>query len=324
MRLSRRALLGAVGCAAMGCSRRESQSATTNVSANADANANASANVSANADADANASANANVLEWDLGTQNWGPGRAAIVVPSWGGANARYPVLVALHGRGEAVKPPSEGAMGWPRDYALTRAFDRLRAPPLRSDDYEGFVDSGHLSRANADLARQPFAGLIVACPYMPDLNPRSRDDRRAYETFLLHALLPRVRRDTPALSTPEATGIDGVSLGGAMALRIGLANPDAFGAVGALQPAIGDEEMSEWTTLARVARARRASLKLRLQTSTDDYFRDAIQHTSQAWTTAGVAHDFALFPGPHDYAFNRGPGSIEMLLWHDRALARS
>ena len=33
------------------------------------------------------------------------------------------------------------------------------------------------------------------------------------------------------------------------------------------------------------------------------------------------VAHEFVVVAGPHDYAFNRGPGGIEMLLWHDRVL---
>jgi iron(III)-salmochelin esterase len=27
------------------------------------------------------------------------------------------------------------------------------------------------------------------------------------------------------------------------------------------------------------------------------------------------------VIPGGHDYTFNRGPGGIEMLLWHDRVL---
>ena len=69
-------------------------------------------------------------------------------------------------------------------------------------------------------------------------------------------------------------------------------------------------------------ARERRPALKLRLLTSHDDYFRGPILAISQAWRAAGVAHDFADLPGPHDYVFNRGPGSIELLLWHDRALA--
>ena len=42
----------------------------------------------------------------------------------------------------------------------------------------------------------------------------------------------------------------------------------------------------------------------------------------SAAWRAAGIAHDFADVPGPHDYVFNRGPGSIELLLWHESALA--
>ena len=28
----------------------------------------------------------------------------------------------------------------------------------------------------------------------------------------------------------------------------------------------------------------------------------------SRAWAAAGIAHDFADLPGPHDYVFNRGP----------------
>ena len=49
--------------------------------------------------------------------------------------------------------------------------------------------------------------------------------------------------------------------------------------------------------------------------------------HTAQEVREGGadhVAHDFADIPGPHDYPFNRGPGAIELLLWHDRVLARS
>jgi hypothetical protein len=37
--------------------------------------------------------------------------------------------------------------------------------------------------------------------------------------------------------------------------------------------------------------------------------------------TQANIAHEFKLLTGPHDYVFNRGPGAVEMLLFHDRAL---
>ncbi|HXN30850.1 MAG TPA: alpha/beta hydrolase-fold protein [Polyangiaceae bacterium] len=260
-----------------------------------------------------------------MGQQAWGRARAAIVVPTWGGGpELRYPVLVALHGRGEALKPPAEGMMGWPRDYAMVHAIDRLRAPPLRDSDYLGFVDAPRLAQANSSLAARPFGGVIVACPWLPDFHPTATVDIAAYGRFVLDELLPRVRRETPALRAPEATGIDGVSLGGVIALRIGLTSPESFGAVGGIQPAIAEGQSGEWTALAQAARARRSAMKLRLLTSHDDYFRDAITAVSQAWRLGGIDHDFADVLGPHDYVFNRGPGSIELLLWHDRALARS
>jgi hypothetical protein len=259
-----------------------------------------------------------------MGAQPWGQGRAVVVIPAWAPPDARFPVLVALHGRGEAMKSPAEGALGWPRDYAMVRAFDRLHAPPLREADFEGLVEPAHLTETNDALKKRPFGGLIVACPWLPDVHQAATADVTPYARFVLDALLPRVRRDTPALAVPESTGIDGVSLGGILALRIGLTGPDAFGAIGGIQPALGDESTAEWSALAQAARARRPGLRLRLATSQFDYFRDPIFALSRAWTASGVAHDFADLPGPHDYVFNRGPGSIELLLWHDRALARA
>jgi hypothetical protein len=266
------------------------------------------------------ASPNVRVLEWDFGAQPWGRARAVVVVPQWGGADARYPVLIALHGRGEALKPPADGAMGWPRDYAMVRAIDRLRAPPLRVTDFEGLVEGPRLDETNASLAARPFGGLIVACPWLPDVHPAATGDIGEYTRFLLEALLPRVRAETPAMPGPEATGINGVSLGGAEALRIGLAHAEAFGAVGGIQPAVSDLPSADWTAMATAARSRRPGLKLRLLTSHDDYFHDSVVGVSRAWTAAGITHDFADVVGPHDYIFNRGPGSFDLLLWHDRA----
>jgi hypothetical protein len=266
-------------------------------------------------------SPNVRILQWDMGAQPWGAARAAVVVPAWGTPDQRFPVVIALHGRGEAVKTPPEGALGWPRDYALVRAIDRLRAPPLREADFEGLVEAPRLADMNASLAKKPFGGLIVVCPWLPDVRPAATGDITPYTRFLFDALLPRVHRETPALTAPEATGIDGVSLGGVIALRVGLAYPDAFGAVGGIQPAFADGQNADWTALALAARAKHPDLRLRLLTSHDDYFHDLVTGVDHAWSAAGIAHDFADVVGPHDYVFNRGPGSIELLLWNDRAL---
>ena len=262
------------------------------------------------------------VLEWDFDGSVGNMTRAAIVVPSWGAPDARYPVLVALHGRGEAVKPPALGALGWPNDYQLVRAMNRLRAPPLTDADYEGLSDPERMAKLNASLQEKPFRGLIVACPHVPDVMYGEGPSVAEVGDFITRVLLPRVRKETPARDGPESTGIDGVSMGGMLALRVGLSNPTAFGAVGTLQAAIREEEAAELTALAKAARAARPKLPLRLLTSHDDYFRMAIRRLSESLRAAGIDHELADVPGPHDYIFNRGPGSIEMLAWHDRLLA--
>jgi iron(III)-salmochelin esterase len=267
------------------------------------------------------ASPNVKLLQWDLGAQPWGPGRAVVVVPAWGAPDERFPVVLALHGRGEAVKSPAEGALGWPRDYALVRAVDRLRAPPLRETDYEGLAEPAHMAEVNASLAKRPFGGLVVVCPWLPDVRQASTADVTPFARYLLDVLLPRVRRETPAIVASEATGIDGVSLGGVIALRIGLTYPEAFGAVGGIQPAFGDGQNADWTALALEAHTKRPGQRLRLLTSHDDYFHDVVAGVDHAWTAAGIAHDYGDVVGPHDYVFNRGPGSLELLLWNDRAL---
>lgn len=262
-----------------------------------------------------------------VGTTTWtfdNGGRAVIIVPGWTKPDEKLPVLIALHGRGEANKGPAEGVMGWPRDYALLRAIDRVCTPPLTGADYEGFFDPKRLAQTNADLVTTPFKGLIVVCPYLPDVDLHKLTPMRDYGRYLLETVMPRVRKELPAVASPSALGIDGVSLGGAVALRVGLANPDAFGAVGSLQAAVSEDQVAELTESAKAARSRNPKLALRLLTSKEDYFRSAISHTSSSWKSAGIEHDYADVPGPHDYPFNRGPGAIEMLLWHDRVLARS
>jgi enterochelin esterase-like enzyme len=254
-----------------------------------------------------------------------GPEKAVVIVPRWGKPGERFPVLVALHGRGEAVRGLDAGARGWLRDYGIDRTIARLRSPPLTRDDFMGFVDEGRLARINASLAERPFRGLVVACPWVPDvLSDRHRNNLDAampFGDFVVQKLLPSVVSGAPALADRSATGIDGVSLGGRVALQVGLSHPDRFGAVGTLQPAIQDAEAQEWSRRAGRAIADAGSTYLRLLTSDRDYFRAAIETLHMALQDARVPHEHLVVVGPHDYVFNRGPGGIEMLLWHDRVL---
>lgn len=240
-------------------------------------------------------------------------------------AGQRFPVLIAMHGRGEALKGPEKGARGWVDDYWLPRAIDRLHRPPLRTADLLELGDADRIARMNEALGQQPYRGLVVVCPYTPDIlaGDRPFSAALALARFLVDELLPRVRKETPALAAPESTGIDGVSLGGRASLLVGLERPEAFGVVAGLQAAFDSADAPELARRARQAREKNPSLVLRLLSSEGDFFLNPTRAISRALTAEGVAHVLTVIPGPHDYEFNRGPGAFEMLFFHDRALRR-
>jgi enterochelin esterase-like enzyme len=252
-----------------------------------------------------------------------GPMHVVVSVPERSAASARLPVLVALHGRGEALKGPARGARGWVDDYWMPRAISRLHHPPLTSSDLLGMADAARLTRINESLTRAPYRGLIVVCPYTPDIWAGNQPLSRAepLTRFVVEELLPRVYREVAAVGTPESTGIDGVSLGGRAALLVGLNRPEAFGAVAALQPAFSSADAPALAQLAKRARERNPKLRIRLLTSLEDFYLVSTRHISRALTEAAVPNQLDVVPGTHDYDFNRGPGVYEMLLFHDRAL---
>lgn len=262
-------------------------------------------------------------LSWIFPEGPFGGTEVVIAIPPRADAQARFPVLIAFHGRGESVKGSRRGSRGWLDDYQLARAVSRLGNPPLHAADFESFVGGERLGLLNADLLERPYSGLIVVCPFLPDVLKGSSAFKQAepLTRFIVDVLLPRVYAKTPALGTAASTGIDGVSLGGRAALLVGLSRPAAFGAVGALQAAIDAKELDRWSALAAQAMSRNPGLVLRLLTSDEDYFLRVNEQLSSALTGKAVPHRLLRVVGTHSYRFNRGPGSLEMLLFHDRVL---
>ena len=251
-------------------------------------------------------------LTWDYPETELGPMRVVVLLPERE-PNARLPVLVAMHGRGEALKGPEAGARGWVDDYWL----------PASIEDFRGFADDARLARLNESLKKRPYQGLIIVCPYTPDILPADEpiDKAAPIARFVVDTVLPRVYRDTPAIGTPATTGIDGVSLGGRASLGIGLLRPRAFAVIGSLQAAIRNDNSDDIIRRAREAKAQKPDLFLRLLTSSDDYFLKANLSLAETLSASGIRPALVNIPGPHDYIFNRGPGAYEMLMLHDRVL---
>lgn len=255
----------------------------------------------------------------------WGSQRVLVMFPRLPGSREhplrrRWSLLVALHGQGEARRGVDRGFLAWSVDYRLPDAFAALARGRLGMRDYAGLVRPEHLAAVNAGLARERFEGLMVACPYTPDLISEAPGSERirAWSDWVAGPMLEAIRAELPGAARGRAsTGIDGVSLGGMLALEVGLRHPESFASVGALQPAIRGREEA----IAALARPD-GEQRIRLLTSDGDPFRAPTRELSELLRERHVAHDLAEVPGPHDYAFNRGPGGLEMLLFHERALA--
>ncbi len=257
---------------------------------------------------------------WDWAVTPMGPMRAVVMVPRDLPPGVRLPLLVALHGWGESVRGVERGAWAWPRDYELGASDRALRQRPLAREAFLGWVGSARFSALRRDLAVRPYRGVVVVAPYTPDLMEESAAGRLpGYADWIARVLVPRARRELPVLPGRAATGIDGVSLGGLVALETGLVHPETFGVVGSLQAAILGR--TERVLGRRVDGPGRPPQRLRLVTSRGDPLRGANEALHAALTARGVDHDWRVVEGPHDYVFNRGAGGLEMLLFHDRAL---
>ncbi len=237
----------------------------------------------------------------------------------------RYPVVIALHGRGESAYEPTRGANAWLVDYLVPRAFGALSSGRVGRDQLQDFAAAApeHVARINADLAARPFEGVMLVTPYVPDLMAPDVSAERvdAYADWLAGPLLEAVRESfSQAARGRDGTGVDGVSMGGWLALEAGFRHPETFGAVGAIQPAIRGRER-ELGARARRAAADNAPQRIRLLSSRRDTFLPATRALSAVLREQRVPHSLVVVPGAHGYEFNRGPGSLELLRFGDRAL---
>lgn len=246
-------------------------------------------------------------------------GQRAIVLQN---PNARdIPILVALHGRGESGRGLDLGAKAWRDSYSIDKLYNRLLFPPLNTKDLGEITSLERLKLLNSSLKTDDFQGLTLVCPYTPDLmSDKSPGSLSAFAEFVVGELLPRARETVGSGAGPEKTGIDGVSLGGRLALLVGFTRPEAFGSIGALQPAIRQSEIGMFATLAKQAMEKHP-FHLHLVSSEADPFLPAVRALSLRLKQDGVVHELLVVAGHHDYDWNRGPGGAEMLLYHERVL---
>jgi enterochelin esterase-like enzyme len=245
--------------------------------------------------------------------------RFTLCVPKHLASHERVPLLVLLHGLNETVEERM-GAYAWVERYGLGAAYDRLRRAPLaRIDPARSLWTDERVAELNGELAQRPFRGLVIACPYMPDLQIGSASELNRYASWITDVVIPRANKEAPTLADPRYTTIDGCSLGGHFSLEVFLRKPEAFAAWGGVQTAIGEASAVLYAERLARAASQLGSLPIHVETSTGDAFRRGNEALHAELKKRGVAHEFLLLPGPHDQAFLRESGTLEMLLWHDQ-----
>jgi predicted esterase len=248
--------------------------------------------------------------------------RFVLLVPRHLARGERVPLLILLHGLGE-TGDPRMGAYAWLERYGLGTAYDRLRRPPVQRTSKRADWTDDRVREVNAALAARPFRGFCIACPYTLNVNksPRPAKTLDEYAGWIADAVIPRARREGPVIPDTAHTAIDGCSLGGYVGLEVFLRRPDLFASWGGVQSAFGAHRAAGYADRIEKALASQAprSIRLHLETSSGDPFREGNALLSSLLTKKGIANDLQILPGPHDQPWLRESGTLEMLLWHDR-----
>lgn len=248
--------------------------------------------------------------------------RFVLLVPKHLAKGEKVPLLVLLHGLGETVEERM-GAYAWIERYGLGAAYDRLRRPPVQRTSKRPDWTNARVAEVNAELAARPFRGMVIACPFTPNVQkaPNRAAALDGYTKWLAEVVIPRARKESPALTSVESTWLDGCSLGGYIGIEVFLRRPDLFGAWGGVQSAIMPYRAESYASQIAAIAAKAAPRKLRihLETSIADPFREGNELLSSLLTKKGVPNDLLVLPGPHDQPWLRESGSLEMLLWHSR-----
>ena len=248
--------------------------------------------------------------------------RFVLLVPRHLARDERVPLLILLHGLGE-TGDPRMGAYAWLERYGLGTAYDRLRRPPVQRTSKRADWTDERVREVNAALTARPFRGFCIACPYTLNVNKSPSPTRTLdeYAGWIADVVIPRVRREAPVIPDTAHTAIDGCSLGGYVGLEVFLRRPDLFASWGGVQSAFGAHRAAGYADRIEKALASQAprSIRLHLETSSGDPFREGNALLSSLLTKKGIANDLRILPGPHDQPWLRESGTLEMLLWHDR-----
>jgi putative tributyrin esterase len=153
------------------------------------------------------------------------------------------------------------------------------------------------------------------------------------FEQWIVEEVPAAVRHAVPAVTETSPWFISGLSMGGFAALRLGAKYPERFRAVGGHSPMTHFEQHSRFveeklesyscasedqSVFETMFRNRNRLPPFRFDCGTEDPLLQFSRELSQQMTEAGIVHEYAEFPGGHEWPFWEAH-LVEMLMFFAR-----
>ena len=199
-------------------------------------------------------------------------------------ASHRYPVVYWLHGGGGSQR---EG--GW--------MVERIDAA-IRAGKIPAFI--------------------VILVQGLPDVRYiNTKDGTRPLEDVIIKDLIPHVDGTYRTLAVRTSRAIEGMSMGGYGALRLGFKFPELFGVVSGLAPSITDmkdepsivtepfgndqqfyDAVGPWTIVQEHAAGIRGRTVVRLLVGDQDRLLPLVMQYSELLDRLAIVHQYAVAPG--------------------------
>lgn len=232
-----------------------------------------------------------------------------VVAPDGGGP---YPVVFLIAGLGELKRGDRASAAGWVEKYGLIEGLAAIERGHFTEADFGGLVQ-GPLFDLYQRRRRAGYGGLVFVGLPAPVTWDR-RFERRVMDVFV-----PWAEATLPVKKGYAFRGVDGISLGGRHALRLAVAHPGQFRSVGTEQASVKGL-LPSFIRQRSVLTAASPSI-FNLLTSTRDGYRRDIGTFARELAALGLPVRRREVPGGHDKRFAKGPGVLDMILFHDAVL---
>ena len=131
--------------------------------------------------------------------------------------------------------------------------------------------------------------------------NGRRADNLKEFEPLLVNELVPEIRKRYRVEAKPQSWALAGLSLGGEIAMTVGLRHPELFRSVASISGSLVERDFEDrfGKALARDGVSRQYNL-IWVGCGSKDIFFGGAQAFAAKLKAAGIPHDFREFSGPH------------------------